>query len=213
MRTRHVSSFRFLGVGAFLLASFLVAEAVAAPPIALAPGDAAPQLQGITYPVQRPFLADWSTSKITLVNFWATWCLPCKDEMPLLQELYTRYKDDGLQIIGPFERWEMDRVDAFVKSVGGIDYTLIQPHATTDHYWGGIAVRPISFLINAEGRIMRKYVGASPEQMEGLEVDIAAALAGEPLPLQVPTSGSVLPEEFKQRIEDTRTKKGLSKKP
>ena len=181
-----------------------------AAPIALAPGDKAPDLTGVTYPVQREFTADWSASKVTLVNFWATWCLPCKEEMPVLQELYKEHQEAGLNVIGPFERWEADRIDAYTKAVGGVDYTLIKPHSTTDYYWGGISVRPISFLINSDGRVMRKYVGASEEQIDGLKLDVVAALKGEPLPKQVMPTGSVMPEEFRKRIEDARKNKGLN---
>jgi hypothetical protein len=61
-----------------------------------------------------------------------------------------------------------------------------------DRAWGGIAVKPTSFLVDRGGRILRRYVGASPEQTAGLIADVEAVLDGLPMPPQVmPRPGTV----------------------
>jgi thiol-disulfide isomerase/thioredoxin len=138
----------------------------------------------LAYPVKQRFEADWGGNTLTLVNFWATWCLPCKQEMPLLEEMYQRHKDRGFTIVGAFERWETAEVPEYMNEVS-VSYTIIRPDAIVDHYWGGISIKPTSFLVDRDGRILRKYVGAKPEQTAGLAADVQAVLDGQPMPTQV----------------------------
>lgn len=162
--------------------------------VALAPGDPAPRISGITFPERQRFEADWGAGTLTLVNFWAAWCAPCKKEMPALQELYEANRDRGLAVLGVFERGEpAEAVKAFLEQIP-VGYTIVEPDAPVDFYWGGIALRPTSFLINGEGRILRKYVGADDDLTAGLEADVEAVLDGRPLPAQVLPKGPVLPE-------------------
>ena len=99
MRFRRLRG--FLSIAALLAglpclaapASRPAARAGRVPPLALAPGDPAPAVRGETLDGGR-FRAVWSDRRVTIVNFWAVWCVPCKDEMPVLAELY-RSKRDG----------------------------------------------------------------------------------------------------------------------
>ncbi len=166
---------------------------------ALAPGDPAPQLSGVTFPVKTRYAADWSRNKLTLVNFWATWCEPCREEMPVLQQLFEDQVVRGFRVVGVFERWEIDQVNAYLEEIP-VTYTLLWPDAIVDHYWGKIIFKPTSFLIDQNGRVLRRYVGASPEQVKGLVADVEAALDGRPLPTQVMPAEQALSKEFQERL-------------
>ncbi len=167
--------------------------------MALAPGDPAPALTGVTFPVRVRYDADWGRNKLTLVNFWATWCEPCRNEMPVLQKLFEDQVVRGFRIVGVFERWEIDQVDEFLEKIP-VTYTLLQPDAIVDHYWGQITFKPTSFLIDQNGKVLRRYVGASPEQIKGLVADVEAVLDQRPLPTQVMPAAPALSDEFKQRL-------------
>ena len=197
----HSARLRIRGLIAVVCVLLLATPALAQQRKALAPGDKAPTLAGVPYPVGPKVEVDWRENTLTLVNFWATWCEPCKDEMPVLDDLHTRMKDRGFTIVAPFERWEQERVGQFVEGVGGVDYLLLQPDATVDFYWGGINIKPTSFLINGAGRILRKYVGANEELTAGLVADVEALLSGKPMPPQVISMDSVLPDEVEERLK------------
>jgi len=167
--------------------------------MALAPGDLAPALTGVTFPVKTRYASDWSRNKLTLVNFWATWCEPCRKEMPVLQQLFEDQVVQGFRVVGVFERWETDQVGPYLEQIP-LTYTIIRPDAIVDHSWGRINLKPTSFLVNQDGRILRRYVGASAEQIKGLVADVEAALVGSPLPTQVMPTAEALPEEFKERL-------------
>ena len=192
---------------ATLCGLLLATPALAQQRKALAPGDQAPDLAGVPYPTGPKLRVEWRENTLTLVNFWATWCEPCKDEMPLLDDLYTRMKDRGFSIVAPFEPWEKERVGLFLEGVGGVSYTVLQPDATVDFYWGGVNIKPTSFLVNGTGRILRKYVGANEELTAGLVADVEALLSGKPMPPQVITMESVLPEEVEDRLKSQRPKR------
>lgn len=97
--------------------------------------------------------------KAVLLNFWATWCAPCKIEMPWFVELQKQYGPDGLQIVGV----AMD--DASPKEIGdfakemGVNYpVLIGKEAVGDAY-GGVQFLPESFYIDRSGKVLDKAFG------------------------------------------------------
>ena len=202
-----VSSIATRKLRLFVLLSALVALLSSSRPtlgqMALAPGDPAPQLSGVTFPVKTRYAADWSRNKLTLVNFWATWCEPCREEMPQLQKLFEDQVVRGFRVVGVFERWEIDQVGVYLEKLP-VTYTIIQPDAIVDHHWGRIKLKPTSFLVDQNGRVLRRYVGASPEQIEGLVADVEAVLDGRPLPTQVMPAAEALSEEFKERLKGNR---------
>src|SRR5579864_220710 len=103
-------------------------------------------------------LAD-SKGKVILLNFWATWCGPCRAEVPDLVELQNKYKDK-LQIIGLVTDDDDDpeAVQKFVKEFE-INYPIA--FATTDLriQYGGIPALPTSFMLDTEGRVVQKHEG------------------------------------------------------
>jgi len=172
---------RIVAVG---LPVVLTTGVVLAAPMALAPGDAAPRIMG--YDLDgRLEEVKWDGG-ITLVNFWATWCEPCREEMPVLQELQDKYADDGLRVIGMnAEAIAPDEVRKFLEDLK-ISYPIRTPHKRFK--WDGIGILPTSFLVDGKGTILRRYVGARPEQLEGLKRDVDDVIHGRTMqPIVIPT--------------------------
>ena len=120
--------------------------------------------------------------RVLLINFWATWCEPCKAEMPRLERLYRERAGDGLRIVGVLRNDEADdeTLRAFLEQMD-ISYTVVRPRQRYVGAWAGTSVLPTSFLLGGDGYIRRRYVGAAPEQIDGLIYDLEAALDGRPL--------------------------------
>ena len=115
--------------------------------------------------------------KAVLLNFWATWCEPCKVEMPWFAELQNKYGAQGLQVLGV----AMD--DAGVKDIAefakklGVNYPiLIGKEAVGDQY-GGIPYLPSSFYIGRDGKVVDRIFGLVSRSE--IEADIQKALGSQ----------------------------------
>lgn len=117
-------------------------------------------------------LADYK-GKIVLLNFWASWCGPCRAEIPDLVELQNRYKNQ-LQIFGLLVDDE-DRggIQKFVEE-SGINYPVALVPDEMRMQYGGIAALPTSFIVDAEGRVVQKHEGLRDPVL--FEVEIRALL-------------------------------------
>jgi thiol-disulfide isomerase/thioredoxin len=101
--------------------------------------------------------AEWH-GKVVLLNFWATWCPPCREEIPEMIELANRYKD-RLQIIGvSMDDGPPEEVRQFAKEIG-INYPIVMWSRELIREYGGVPGLPTSFVINPEGRVVQKHVG------------------------------------------------------
>ena len=96
--------------------------------------------------------------KVILLNFWATWCGPCREEIPDLIDLQNKYRDQ-LQIVS----LAVDEEDlAYVKEVTtktGINYPVAISSADVRMQFGGVSALPTSFLLDTQGRIVQKHEG------------------------------------------------------
>jgi cytochrome c biogenesis protein CcmG/thiol:disulfide interchange protein DsbE len=98
--------------------------------------------------------------KVVLLDFWATWCDPCREEIPHLVELQQRYGDRGLQIIGISMDDSIDPVRPFYQRFH-MNYPVVMGTAKTGELYGGVLGLPITFLIDRDGRICAKHIGAT----------------------------------------------------
>ena len=97
--------------------------------------------------------------KAVLLNFWATWCGPCKIEMPWFVDLQKQYGSQGLQIVGvAMDDASKEDIGKFAKDMGVNYPILIGKEAVGDQY-GGVPALPESFLIARDGKIMDKIIG------------------------------------------------------
>ncbi len=100
--------------------------------------------------------------KTLLINFWATWCAPCREEMPMLVELQSQYGDAGLQVLG-IALDEVEKVREFVQEFG-ISYPnlvgMTDVMETNASYGNISGALPYSVLVDADGIIRWQYSGA-----------------------------------------------------
>ena len=99
------------------------------------------------------------TGKIVLLNFWATWCLPCRMEVPTLNELHRQYAGNGVAVIGvSIDEGGAEVVKRFVQA-SKLAYPVVMGDAKMYTAFGGVAEVPTTFLIDATGNLAARYVG------------------------------------------------------
>jgi thiol-disulfide isomerase/thioredoxin len=111
--------------------------------------------------------------KVVLLEFWASWCPPCRASVPGLERLHKAFKDKGLAVLAvSMDSGDWDVVKAFISDYG-ISYTVLKG---TDEVAAQYSVRtiPTLLILNKEGKITKRYLGFGSE--EELERDIKAAL-------------------------------------
>jgi cytochrome c biogenesis protein CcmG, thiol:disulfide interchange protein DsbE len=111
--------------------------------------------------------------KVVLLDFWATWCDPCREEIPHFVELQQRYASSGLQIIGVSMDDSSDPVRPFYQQFH-MNYPVVMGTAQTGELYGGVLGLPITFLIGRDGRIYAKHIGAT--SLEAFEKEIRSLL-------------------------------------
>ena len=120
----------------------------------IAPDFTLPQLDG------HPLILSSYRGKVVLLDFWATWCTPCREETPHFVELQQEYGDRGLQIIGVSMDDGPEPVRDFHRQFH-INYPIVMGTASTGELYGGVLGLPIAFLISRDGRISAKHMGAT----------------------------------------------------
>ncbi len=103
-------------------------------------------------------LADYK-GKVVLLDFWATWCTPCRGEIPHFVEFQNNYHDQGLQVIGVSMDDDAKPVAEFYQQYK-MNYPVGMGTTQLADAYGGILGLPVTFLIGRDGRIVQKYVGA-----------------------------------------------------
>jgi thiol-disulfide isomerase/thioredoxin len=97
--------------------------------------------------------------KAVLLNFWATWCGPCKIEMPWFVELQSQYARQGLQIVGvAMDDASKEDIGKFAKDMG-VNYPILIGKESVGDQYGGVPALPESFLIGRDGKIVDKIIG------------------------------------------------------
>ncbi|MEX2090134.1 MAG: TlpA disulfide reductase family protein [Bacteroidota bacterium] len=111
--------------------------------------------------------------KVVVLNFWATWCGPCKAEIPGFLEVYNKYREEGLEIVGiSLDQGPAAEVRSFVKRYN-INYPVGIDDGTIAELYGGIQAIPTTFVIDRTGRIVKQHVGfMSASQFETLVKDL-----------------------------------------
>lgn len=113
--------------------------------------------------------------RAVVLNFWATWCAPCRMETKWLSELYAKYRPKGLEVLGvsmdePSDRAEVERFAKFY----AVNYVILVPGQSIADRYGGIQYLPQTFFIDRTGRIVNVTRGIHDK--ETLEADLRGIL-------------------------------------
>lgn len=106
-------------------------------------------------------LADFR-GKVVILDFWATWCPPCRQEIPGLVALQAKYGSKGLVVVGVSMDEETAVVVPFVKKFG-INYPVVFGNALTAVMYGGVEVIPTTFIIGRDGKVAAVYESSVQE--------------------------------------------------
>jgi peroxiredoxin len=106
--------------------------------------------------------------KAVLLNFWATWCQPCKIEMPWFEQLQKRYAREGLQVIGvAMDDAGKEDIANFAKNLG-VNYPILLGKETVGDAYGGVQFLPATFYVGRDGKIVDKVFGLKGrDEIEG----------------------------------------------
>jgi len=126
--------------------------------------------------------ATWQ-GKVVLVNFWATWCPPCREEIPILIELSKNYPDQLLVVGVSMDDGPAEEVRDFA-AAAGINYPIVMRSPELVNAYGGVPALPTSFLVDREGHVVQKHVGLFPGGVYEIEV---RALVGLPVDATIET--------------------------
>ncbi len=182
------------GLGLLLAARTFLPRASAAAPRPVADGANQPVIRFVKNPEMAPALQavdilgkpvnkdNWA-GKVVLVNFWATWCPPCREEIPELLELKKEFKDQ-LEIVGISEDDDPPANVLKFAQQKGMTYPIVMATQELIDAYGGVPALPTSFLIDTQGRVVQKHSGLYPIKSYDLEI---RSLLGLPTDARVET--------------------------
>jgi cytochrome c biogenesis protein CcmG, thiol:disulfide interchange protein DsbE len=116
--------------------------------------------------------------KVTVVDFWATWCDPCKAEVPHFNKLYQDYQGKDVQVVGIAIESPYKDIVPTMKQVG-INYPVLVGTDTVVDGFGGVIGYPTTYVVTKDWKIYKKYMGALTNKEALLRKDIEKLLAEE----------------------------------
>jgi len=132
-----------------------------------------PTIDGATFDIK-----DILGQKVIVMNFWATWCIPCRREMLHLQKIYDQYRDRGLQVIAISidDASRLSQVKPFVKRYQYTYPVLLDTDSLVIKKLQTQPEIPLTLLIDRQGRIVRRFQGYKPGDEETLKADLKKLL-------------------------------------
>jgi cytochrome c biogenesis protein CcmG/thiol:disulfide interchange protein DsbE len=121
-------------------------------------GQPAPEFELTSVEGKNVKLSDFR-GKAVLLNFWATWCEPCKVEMPWFVELQKEYGPQGFQIVGvAMDDASTEDINKFARKMG-VNYPVLLGKESVGESYGGVGVLPTTFFIDRDGKLVAREFG------------------------------------------------------
>ena len=149
----------------------------------------APDFELTSLDGRRVKLSDFR-GKAVLLNFWATWCAPCKVEMPWFVELQKRYGNDGLVVVGvAMDDTEATKIAQFASEMG-VNYPVLLGTDRVSEDYGNVQYLPTSFFIDRDGKVVGKGVGLidHKEVESNVQKALASRVVGANKPVVAPVA-------------------------
>jgi cytochrome c biogenesis protein CcmG, thiol:disulfide interchange protein DsbE len=163
-----------LAAGALLLVAFARAARAGAEVGQAAPALVVPELNGQTFDLGA------QRGKVVIVNFWATWCPPCRAEMPALNAFYERYRDRGLELIGLSADRSRDRSEVR-RVMQSFSYPAAMLDDARSDGFGSPTALPVTYVVGADGVVRAKLAADGNSVTEkSLNDAVVPLLPGKP---------------------------------
>ncbi len=152
----------------------------------------APSLAGLTEgafkqapPLRLPDLdgrmveIKYADARLTLVNFWATWCLPCQEEMPQIERLVEKYGPRGFRAVGVvLESGEAAQIKDFLaREMFAGSYPILMGNDEISTAYGDVQIIPTTYLVGEGGEVLETHLGVTEDFEKELGAEIEARLA------------------------------------
>ncbi len=121
----------------------------------------------------RPVTLSSFRGKVVLLDFWATWCTPCRSEIPRFIDWQQKYRDKGLVVLGVSMDDSSKDAANFAREMK-MTYPVVMGTSDVADSYGGVLGLPVNLLISRDGKILNKYVGAT--DLNALEKQISGEL-------------------------------------
>lgn len=135
---------------------------------------------------------NYKSAKLTLINFWATWCGPCREEMPMIAKLFHEHGAKGFQVVGiAVESGGPEEVRTFLDKNRqfGINYEILLGDDNALSRFGDIEIVPTTFLFDSGGRLLKAWTGVTSNFREKLSGEIVKHLAAAAAATATPPAG------------------------
>jgi len=129
----------------------------------------------------KPFTLASLKGHVVLLDFWASWCAPCRKSFPFLDALQTKHASEGLRVVGLTLEEDDDAVTGFLESVP-VNFTIARDTSERAGETFGVVAMPTTFLIDREGRVAARFEGGDDSVHKKVETAVATLLAGGTLP-------------------------------
>lgn len=117
-----------------------------------------------------------TTGKVVIVDFWASWCGPCKRSLPILKELYQDYKDKGVVVIGVSLDENKADMDAYLKK-NPLPFTIVRDPKGQLGEKAGVEGIPATFILGPDGKVIEAHTGFTPSMKKDFSKTLDAALS------------------------------------